>query len=138
MFDSQFFISFAPLILNFMANFEWVLKSESDTEKIYEIKNSSEYVRVCSPAENYQLNDRNEILKRDLSAGYCIVKDIHQQKKYNASDNEDVARVAYKENSDKKFVDMGLSIRLQPLFNFVSECLNGCLLYTSPSPRDQA
>jgi len=119
-----------------MPNFEWVFKGESDTEKIYEIKNSSEYVQVCTPAVNKQLNDRYEILKHSLRVGYYLVKDIHQQKKYNSDTEEDVVRVSYKENFDKKFVDMGLSIRLQPLFNFVSECLNGDKLRYKKNPTD--
>ena len=119
-----------------MQNFEWVFKSESDTEKIFEIKNSSEYVRVCTPAENKQLNDRFEILKHNPRVGIYQIKDVHQQKKNNASDNEDVARVSFKEKSDKKFVDMGLSIRLQPLFNFDSECLNGNKLRYKKTPYD--
>ena len=56
--------------------------------------------------------------------GFYQIKDIHQQKKYNSEDKEDVARISFKESLDKKFVDMGMSVRLQPLFNFVSECLN--------------
>ena len=120
--------------MNFMPNLEWVFKSESDTEKIYEIKNSSEYVQVCTPAVNKQLNDRYEILKHSLRIGYYLVKDIHQQKKYKSDTDEDVARVSYKENLDKKFVDMGLSIRLQPLFNFVSECLNDDKLRYKKNP----
>jgi len=117
-----------------MPNFEWVFKSESDTETIYEIKNSSEYIRACTPAANKQLNERYEILKQGLRAGYYLVKDIHQQKKYKSDTDEDVARFSYKENFDKKFVDMGLSIRLQPLFNFVSECLNGDKLRFKKNP----
>jgi len=119
-----------------MQNFEWVFKSESDTEKIFEIKNSSEYIRVCTPAENKQLNDRYENLKHNPRVGIYQIKDVHQQKKSNASDNETVARVSYKEKSDKKFVDMGLSIRLQPLFNFDSECLNGNKLRYKKTPYD--
>ena len=119
-----------------MQNFEWVFKSESDTEKIFEIKKSSEYIRVCTPAENKQLNDRYENLKHNPRVGIYQIKDVHQQKKNNASDNETVARVSYKEKSDKRFVDMGLSIRLQPLFNFDSECLNGNKLRYKKTPYD--
>ena len=119
-----------------MPNFEWVFKSESDTEKIFEIKNSSDYVRVCTPAENKQLNERYEILKHGLRSGYFLVKDVHQQKKYKSDIDEDVARFSYKEKFDKKFVDMGLSIKLQPLFNFVSACLNGDKLRYKKNPTD--
>jgi len=119
-----------------MPNFEWVFKSESDTEKIYEIKNSSENDRVCTPAVNEQLNNRYQILKQNLRVGYYLVKDVHQQKKYKSDADEDVARISYKENFDKKFIDMGLSIRLQPLFNFVSACLNGDKLRYKKNPTD--
>ncbi|HEY5592410.1 MAG TPA: hypothetical protein VIK55_15515 [Paludibacter sp.] len=117
-----------------MPNFEWVFKNESDTEKVYEIKNSSEYVRVCTPAVNKQLNERYEILKHGLRAGYFLIKDVHQQKNYKSGADENVSRFSYKEKFDKKFVDMGLSIKLQPLFNFVSACLNDDKLRYKKNP----
>ena len=79
-----------------MQNFEWVFKGESDTEKIYETKNSSEYIRACTPAANKQLNERYEILKHGLRAGYFLIKDVHQQKNYKSGADEDVARISYK------------------------------------------
>lgn len=118
-----------------MTNFEWVLKSESATENIYQIKNSaSQYIRVCSPEANRQLNDRLGILRKSLIVGFYQIKDLHQQKKYNSEDKEDVARISFKESLDKKFVDMGMSVRLQPLFNYVSECTNGDKLGFKKNP----
>jgi hypothetical protein len=118
-----------------MPNFEWVLISESDTENTYQIKNpASQFVKVCSPGANNQLNARLESHKQNLRVGFYLIKDIHQQKKYKSEINEDVARVSYKENPEKKFVDMGMSVRLQPLFNFVSECLNGNKLKFKKDP----
>jgi hypothetical protein len=109
-----------------MPNFEWVLKSESDTEKIYRIKNSTaQYIQVCSPGANYQLNERLASHKQNIKVGFYLIRDIHQQKKYKTEVNEEVARISYKENPDRKFVDMGMSVKIQPLFNYVSECLNG-------------
>ena len=118
-----------------MSKNEWVLKTESATENIYQIKNSSsEYLRVCTPKVNEQLNEKFELFKQNLSVGFYQIKDIHPQKKYNSDEDENAARVSYKENLDKKFVDMGMSIRLQPLFNFVSECLNGNKLEFKKNP----
>lgn len=118
-----------------MTDFEWVLKSESATENIYQIKNSaSQYIRVCSPEANRQLNERLEILKKSLIVGFYQIKDIHQQKKFNSEDKEDFARISFKESLDKKFVYMGTSVRVQPLFNFVSECLNGDKLGFKKNP----
>lgn len=109
-----------------MPNFEWVLTSESDSEKIYQIKNAtSQLIRVCSPDANRQLNERLEDHKQNLRVGFYWIKDIHQQKKLNSEGNEDVARISYKESLERKFIDMGMSVKIQPLFNFVSECLNG-------------
>lgn len=118
-----------------MTDFEWVLKSESATEKIYQIRNlASQYIRVCTPEANKQLNERLEILRKSLIVGFYQIKDIHQQKKYKSEDKEDFARISFKESLDKKFVDMGMSVRVQPLFNFVSECLNGDKLGFKKNP----
>jgi len=118
-----------------MPNFEWVLKSESDTEKIYRIKNSTaQYIQVCSPGANYQLNERLASHKQNIRVGFYLIRDIHQQKKYKTEVNEEVARISYKENPDRKFVDMGMSVKIQPLFNFVSECLNGFKLGFKKDP----
>jgi len=118
-----------------MINFEWVLKSESTTENIFQIKNpASQYIKVCSPEANRQLNEKLEILRKSFIVGFYQIKDIHQQKKYNSEDKEDVARISFKESLDKKFVDMGMSVRLQPLFNYVSECSNGDKLGLKKNP----
>lgn len=109
-----------------MQNSEWVLNAETDFEKIYHIKSpTAQYIQVCSPEANRQINERFVELQRNLRVGFYWIKAINQQNKPTSEVNEVIAQISYKENLDRKFVDMGISIELQPLFSLASHCLNG-------------
>ena len=110
-----------------MPNNEWRIKSKSDTEIVYEIKDgslSSDYIQDCTPDENRRINDWSQVMRFNPKAGFYQIKGIHQQKKYKSEEEEFAARYAFKENIEKKFVDVGTSIRLQPFFNEASEGTN--------------
>ena len=120
-----------------MLSYKWVLADMTSTEKIYKIQDKiSSFIEVCSPEVNDQLNKRYEILCQSIIVGFYLIKDIKQEQKYFSETFVDVARYSYKENLNKKFIDMGLSKRIQPLFNYVSECLNGDKLRYKENPND--
>jgi len=121
-----------------MLSKEWVVRAESPGETSYGCLGVTPFIRICTPEENnrinYQLNKKIGTGGQAPHTGYYLIKDIHKQKKWQSAYDEDAAKVCYKENIEDQFIDIDLSIRLQPFFNYISECLNSDKLKYKVNP----
>jgi hypothetical protein len=110
-----------------MFNFEWVVESESPLTFVP--KGSTPYIRVCTPVENNQLNYSFNgdmgVGRQVPRKGFYLIKDVHFIDNFDRTRKEQASTVLYKKSLGEDFIDIGMSIRLQPLFNYKSECLNG-------------
>ena len=122
-----------------MENNEWNLRSNSSREMVYEIKDqssSTEILKECTADENRRINNRCQVMKFTPMTGFYLIKDVHLQKKYKSDTDEYAARYAFTENLDKKYVDFGMSLKLQPLFNGASEGINNGKERFKSNPAD--
>ena len=122
-----------------MENNEWNLKSNTSTEMVYEIKDQSsttEILKECTADENRRINNRCQVMKFTPMAGFYQIKDVHLQKKYKSDTDEYAARYSFTDNLDKKYVDFGMSLKLQPLFNGASEGINNGKVRFKNNPAD--
>ncbi len=104
---------------------KWVMRHDSLGNEIFEIKGSSPFIRECTQVENNRLNYTFHVkfgmgfqVPRE---GFYLIKDVHFQDKFDHKGKEQAANVFYKKDLAGKFIDIGMAIRLQPLFNKVSK-----------------